>query len=430
VTGAGTGRTSDRRIDWEPASWLFGVVALVAVLLLAVVAVGRADILVFLAPLVGALAGAWWSVRPERTVRLSPALSQSRVFEGDLVRLDVEMAAPDGVDLSDLELDPGDELVVEGERIRRAADGTIHASWELRARRWGRVAPRVRLATSGAAGLLVGQVTGELGEVSVFPHADRVSSVPRPLDLPDLLGVHLGRRKGEGLEFAGIREYLPGDPLRSVNWPVSARRGSLHVTERLTEQSAKVVCLIDAAGDVLQEGPSTLELSVHGSLAVCQAALRRGDRAGVIAVGGMLRWLSPDLGERHFYQIVEALLDVRPGGGSTPDSADSFPRTMLPRGAVLVVFSPLLDERMVHALIDLRRRGYPLAVVDVLRSEPRPRPKADYDPLAVQMWRIGRRAVRHRLGDVGIPVGRWGPDVELDEVLRPMSLRPLAGSRR
>lgn len=420
---------TDRRIEWEPATWLFGAVTAAIVLVFAVVLVGRSDILVFLAPLVGALAGGWWSVHPERTLRVSAAVSAERVFEGDSVSLDVELAAPDGVEVGALELDTGPELAATLLSQRRV--GTqVSARWELAATRWGRVEVWLRVSTRGANGLLVGSARCELAQVAVFPHADRVDSVPRPVDLPDLLGVHLGRRKGDGVEFAGIREYQPGDPLRAVNWPVSARRDRLHVTERLAEQSAKVVCLIDASGDIDQEGGSSLELSVHGALAVCQSALRRGDRAGVVAVGGVVHWLAPDLGRRHFYRIIEALLDVRPAGGSAPSSAGSFPRTMVPRGAVVVVFSPLLDERVVHALIDLRRRGFALAVVDVLRSEPKPRPNTDYDDLAIRMWRIGRRAIRYRLGDSGIPVGWWADGTELDEVLRPMSRRPLAGSGR
>jgi uncharacterized protein (DUF58 family) len=422
----------DRRIEWEPAGWLFGSVLLAVVLILVVVAVGRSDILVFLAPLVGGLAGAWWTVRPDRSMRIESAISASRVFEGETVTLELRLAAPANVEILDIELVTGPELVAEltGTRRARAPDGSVAARWELQARRWGRGDIRVLVTTRGASGLLVGTAQCEVAQVAVFPHADRISQVPRPVDLPDMLGVHLGRRKGEGVEFAGLREYLPGDSLRSVNWPVSARRGKLHVTERLTEQSAKVVCLIDASGDIVQPGGSTLELSVHGALAVTRAALRRGDRAGVIAIGGVVHWLAPDLGQRHFYRIIEALLDVRTGGGSAPSNADAFPRTMLPHGAAVVVFTPLLDERVLHALIDLRRRGFPMVVVDVLRTEPQPRANASYDPIAVRMWRIGRRGIRYRLGDMGVPVGVWGDGVELDEVLRPMSLRPLAGSSR
>ena len=50
--------------------------------------------------------------------------------------------------------------------------------------------------------------------------------------------------------------------------------------------------------------------------------------------------------------------------------------------------------------------------------------------IAIRMWRLGRRGIRHRLAELGVPVGTWGEGVELDEVLRPMSLRPLLGSRK
>src|SRR5581483_4018186 len=114
----------------------------------------------------------------------------------------------------------------------------------------------------------------------------------------------------------------------------------------------------------------------------------------------------------------EALIDIKPGGGAAPSDFGGFPRTVLPTGAAVVVFSPLVDERVISALVDVRR------------VEPKPRPTSEYDPVAVRMWRIGRRGVRNRLADVGIPVGVWSADTELEEVLRPMSLRPLLGARR
>jgi uncharacterized protein (DUF58 family) len=420
---------TDRRIDWEPANWLITVVTFSVLTAACLVLAGRFDLVVFIAPLLGALAGAWWSTRPDHSLRVSVTQSASRLFETETVSLNVELTAPTGVELVDVTLEPSAELAATPRALHQPSPGTVRGEWELRALHWGRGRVRLRVVARGAGGLLVGQLRCEVGELAIFPRADRLGAVPRPMDLPDLLGMHLGRRKGEGVEFAGIREYQPGDSLRSVNWAVSARRGGLHVTERLTEQAAKVVVLIDAASDIEQPGRSTLELSVHGAVAVVAAALRRGDRAGVVALGGVVRWLAPNLGRRHFYQVVEALLDVQPGGGSLPSDAAGFPPTVLPHGAAVVVFSPMLDDRLVHALADLRRRGHGLAVVDVLRAEPRARPGADYDELAVRMWRLGRRGMRHRLADLGIPVGHWAEGAELDEVLRPMSRRPLLGTR-
>ncbi|HEY9416044.1 MAG TPA: DUF58 domain-containing protein [Pseudonocardia sp.] len=419
----------DRGISWQPAGWLTPVVIGAWLAAIAVVVLGRPDLVVFAAPLIGALAGGWWTTTPTRELPVQAEVSADRVFEGDTVTLWVEVTPPTGIEMVGVSLDTGPGI--EARRVSwEVHNGVARGEWELTATRWGRSNTWLELAVRGAGGLLVGWRRCQLPVVATFPSAGTLDAVPRPMELPDLLGVHLGRRRGEGVEFAGIREYQAGDSLRSVNWQVTGRRGRLHVNERLAEQAAKVVVLIDASLEITQPGESTLEASVKGALAVVQAALKRGDRAGVVALGGIIRWMAPGLGRRHLYRVVEALIDVTPGGGTAPSDFAGFPRTVLPAGAAVVVFSPLVDERMINALVDLRRRGFGVVVVDVLRVEPTPRPTSEYDPVAVRMWRIGRRGVRNRLADVGIPVGVWGKDTELEEVLRPMSQRPLLGARR
>jgi len=76
--------------------------------------------------------------------------------------------------------------------------------------------------------------------------------------------------------------------------------------QHLLEAEAVVV----SVADIRQAGGSTLELSVQGALAVVQGALRRSDRAGVVALGGIIRWMSPGMGRRHLYRVVESLIDV------------------------------------------------------------------------------------------------------------------------
>lgn len=416
-------------LDWDLASWVFPLAVIAALALVVAVVAGRPDVIVFFAPLLGALAGGWWASHPAGWLRIETSAAVERLFEEESTPLSVRVTAPPGVDIVAVELETGPEVRATLERMERPSASTAHGHWRLQAVRWGRTQQRLRITVRGQGGLLVAETVRDVGELAIFPHARALASVPRPMDLPDLLGVHISRRKGEGVEFAGVRPYLPGDSPRTINWRATARHGDLQVTERLTEQAAKVIALIDASGDVDQPGGSTLELSVHGALDVVQAALRRGDRAGVVALGGVIRWLSPDLGQRQFYRVVEALLDVAVGSGAAPSDTGGIPRSVLPRGAALVVFSPLLDERVLEALTDLRRRGYGLAVVDVLRAEPKPRPEARYDHVAVRMWRIGRRGLRFRLSNLGIPVGEWRDDITLDEVLGPMSLRPLPGGR-
>ena len=118
------------------------------------------------------------------------------------------------------------------------------------------------------------------------------TGLPRT-DMPDRLGTHLTRYVGPGVEYADIRAYVPGDQLRSVNWSVSARRGSLHVTQRLTDRSVDVAVLVDLS--LQPPGPATTatERAVEGAVQVVQSALRNGDRAGVVGLGGQQpRWLA------------------------------------------------------------------------------------------------------------------------------------------
>jgi uncharacterized protein (DUF58 family) len=417
---------TEHRIEWRPAGWPVGGAVVAVVAAFGAVLAGRFDLVVFGAPLVGALAGAWWGGWPARTLRVRVTARATGLFEGETGRLGVELAGPPGVELVAVSLAPDDGLDAVRTRLERPAPNRAAVEWELRAPRWGRRPVRLEVTARGAGGLLVGAAACELAELVVLPRPERVGAVPRPIDLLDPLGVHPGRRTGEGPEFAGLREYRPGDPLRAVNWPVTARRGTPYVTERLAEQAARVVTLIDASVDAPQPGGSTLDLSARGALAVVAAALRRGDRAGLLVLGGAARWLPPNLGRRQFYRILDALLDPRPSAASAPGV---FGPAVLPSGAAVLVFSPLLDDRVVRALVDLRRRGHALAVVDVLRAEPTARAGVAYDEIAVRMWRIGRAGVRRRLADLGIPVGVWAPGVELDEVLRPMSRRPLIGAR-
>src|SRR5207248_2527493 len=115
----------------------------------------------------------------------------------------------------------------------------------------------------------------------------------------------------------------------------------------------------------------TMDLAVHGAATLAAAYVRVSDRAGVVVLGGALRWLGPAHGDRQFYQIAELLLQARYDSWVTPD-LDRIPRTALPPGTLAVIFSPLLDPRGLAALTDLRRRGFPLIVVDTLRDEPPP----------------------------------------------------------
>ena len=283
---------------------------------------------------------------------------------------------------------------------------------------------RVRVVARG--GLVVGTGVADAANVFVFPLAPPQSTAIPRTELLDRLGTHLTRHIGPGVEYADVRRYVPGDQLRTVNWPVSARRGSLHVTERLTDRAADVVVLID--GYPQPPGPATeaTDRIVRGAVQVVQSALRSGDRAGVVALGGRHpRWLGADIGRRQFYRILDAVLTAGDGFETTPGTL--APRAAVPPGAIVIAFSTMLDTEFALALIDLRKRGHTVVAVDVLEGAPF---EEERDRLVARMWSLQRSFMYRDMGTIGVDVVSWRGDATLDQAMQlvPDHRRPIAAA--
>jgi uncharacterized protein (DUF58 family) len=120
-----------------------------------------------------------------------------------------------------------------------------------------------------------------------------------------------------------------------------------------------------------------------------------------------MRWIAPGIGQRQFYRIVESVLDAHSLYSFVAPDVARIPPAVLPAGALVIMFSPLLDERAIDAVIDLRERGYPVIVADVLGTSPAPSTEPAGPDLALRLWRLERQALRYRLESLGIPVVGW-----------------------
>jgi uncharacterized protein (DUF58 family) len=419
-------------MNWYPSARARSLATAALLALVAAVLTGHASLVLLAAPALGALALLPRRRPPELDIDV--ALSGSRCFEGEEVTITATVRSAQPLDEVILELQPAAQVVLVGASPHTQAflrAGQASARWVIRPDRWGRSSPgTVRIV--GRAGALQTSRRVELDPLEVFPRPARMRSRLVPAELLRRIGEHTGRAVGEGVEFAGIRPYVPGDQLRDVNRAVSIRRGQLHVNQRAAARAADLVVMIDAFGDSGPVSERTLDLAVHGAAALVTAYLRVSDRAGLVVLGGLLRWLGPAAGDRQFYRIAEMMLAARYDSFVTPD-VGRIPRTALPPGTLVVVFSPLLDPRGFGAISDLRQRGFPLIVVDTLRDEPLPGTRADAR-LALRLWRLDRTATRAGLRSLGIPVLGWDTGTELDSVLAPLrqpppGLRRLAGSR-
>ena len=414
-------------MSWRPSARARSLATAALLALVAAVLTGHAALVLLAAPAVGALALLPRRRPPELDIEVT--VSSSRCFEGEEVTVTATVRAAHPLDEVILELQPAAQVAVTGASPRVQAfvrAGRASTRWVIRPDRWGRPSPGT-VRVTGRAGALQTSRRIELDPLEVFPRPARMRPRLVPAELLRRIGEHTGRAVGEGVEFAGIRPYLPGDQLRDVNRAVSIRRGQLHVNQRAAARAADLVVMIDAFGDSGPVSERTLDLAVHGAAALVTAYLRVSDRAGLVVLGGLLRWLGPAAGDRQFYRIAEMMLAARYDSFVTPD-VGRIPRTALPPGTLVVVFSPLLDPRGFGAITDLRQRGFPLIVVDTLRDEPPPGSRADAR-LALRLWRLDRAATRAGLRTLGIPVLGWDTGTELDSVLAPLR-QPPPGVRR
>jgi uncharacterized protein (DUF58 family) len=376
----------------------------------------------FAAPLLGVLCSVSWQ-RPLPTITVRAEPGSQRCFEGEQIQLAVSAATETFGTAVELTTSVVDGMQLD--LLERASGQEQRVA--VNAKRWGRYPIRASIDVVAHGGLLAGAGTVDATEVTVFPMTPPQPTSLPPTELLDRLGTHLTRHIGRGVEYADIRAYVPGDQLRTVNWPVSARRGRLHVTQRLTDRSADVVVLID--GYPQPAGPATdaTERIVRGAAQVVQTALRNGDRTGIIALGGRRpRWLGADIGQRQFYRVLDAVLET--GDEFERTTGTLAPRAAVPSGAIVVGFSTLLDTEFALALIDLRRRGHVVVAVDVLQGAPF---GAAQDPLVDRMWALQRSAMYRDMGTVGVDVVAWQPDRTLDQSMQavPDHRRRPAGRR-
>ena len=126
--------------------------------------------------------------------------------------------------------------------------------------------------------------------------------------------------KGQGIEFAEVREYLPGDEVRSIDWNVTARLGRPFVKRFVEEREITVLLLADVSGSARwgTRGRLKTELMAETAAALALSAARNNDRVGLLTVSDRVEsFVPPRKGRRHVLRLVRDLVATRPAGQGT-----------------------------------------------------------------------------------------------------------------
>ena len=398
-------------------SWRLPTYAVLAATgLVAGLALGRVEPVALAAPFLLALIAGVAAREPDVSVRLS--FDRDRVIEGDEVTATVELSSVRGVDRFELFVPMPPELSAERgptESVRLRAGEQRTVELKLRCERWGAFSVgRVLFRARDTLGLRSWEgVAGEPQPLRVFPSEETLRTLIQPLETQVFAGNQVSRARGEGIEFADLREWQPGDRLRRVNWRATALRRTLWVNEQNPERNTDVVLFLDTFAEVRAEGRSTNDRAVRAAATLARIYLQRKDRVGLVGFGGFLSWLVPASGTRQLYAIVEALLTSQVVHSFALRGVDVLPPRTLPPKALVLAITPLLDNRTAAALLDLRARGYDLIVVEVSPLELVAPASGSSLDLAHRLWRLSRAALRWRYEQVGVPVVTWREGVPL-----------------
>jgi uncharacterized protein (DUF58 family) len=352
-------------------------------------------------------------------VRVTATVAPDRVLEGDEAVVTYHVSAAAGAGWLDLRATLPRGVVAEPDAaarvLRLGPAERRHIDVAVRAANWGghlTGGARVRATDALGAVWYAGAAQGDTA-LRVLPGIERLRRLAAPRRTQSAVGPRRSGARGEGLELAEVRPWVPGDHPRRLHWRATARRGAPYVADRHPERSADVLIFVDTFADLAGPRDSALTLAVRAAAGLADAHLRARDRVGVVAFGGVVHWLAPGSGVTHALRITDALATSEIVMSYVAREIAVVPPAVLPARALVFAVTPLLDERGARALLDLRARGHDLAVIEI-DAVALVGPRRD---AAARLWALRRAAMRARLADLGATVATWDGERELQTVI-------------
>ena len=317
---------------------------------------------------------------------------------------------------------PATLLVDDPPIIEMSSNGTVEVPMPFTPMRRGRVqVGDVALRATTRLGLLARIIRLPLSaETTVVPslaNVRRFRLLAMQHRLQDV-GIRALRRRGEGRSFAGLREYVPGDDPRYIDWKSTARHERMMLREFTIERSQTVFTLVDCGRAMTQMAGdfARIEHVLSAALLLTDVAAVSGDQVGTLAFDDSVRaFVPPQRGRAALGAVREALSGVN-ASLSEPDYATAFRVLSLRqrRRALVVFFTDVIDARASRSLIAFLGRAAVrhVVVVVALRNEallaaaeaPAARPSDVYLAAAAEELVLEREEALARMRRAGVTV--------------------------
>lgn len=206
------------------------------------------------------------------------------------------------------------------------------------------------------------------------------------------LGQYASVFRGQGMEFREVRQYVPGDDIRAIDWNVTARTGTPHVKVMSEERELTVMLALDLSrsgwfGSV-SHTKNEVAAEICGALAF--TAIRNNDRVGLLIFTDEVElYLRPDKGTRHVLRVIREALCFRPSRkGTRIEAALRALNRLLPRRAVVFLVSDFMDSGY-EKMLRVTARKHDLIAVTL--TDPREMTLPDVGPVWLEDAESGQR---------------------------------------
>ncbi len=312
----------------------------------------------------------FWTRHAVRNIRMRRRLQTKWVTVGDVIEEEFELVNTSRFPVLVIEIEDHSELPGYQASVAESLGGLQTRRWQTRG-----TAGRRGFFSLGPADLRVGDPFGFFSaerhddrkiDVVVYPPISVMSDVAIPAGA--MVGTSRSSIRTQQVtsDAGGIRNFQPGDPLKRIHWPSTARRDELIVKEFELEPTASLWIALDLERGV-QAGhgdESTEEYGVKIVSSLAYQLVRDNKSVGFIAMGRDGRYLvEPQKGLKQLWRILETLAVVQARGSVAFGEFLTASAPALGRGVSLVAVTPSSDPTWMISLAHLAHRSiYPLAI--------------------------------------------------------------------
>lgn len=231
-------------------------------------------------------------------------------------------------------------------------------------------------------------------------------------------GKKILRRARSGSEFHAIRDYVPDDDPRTINWSASARTRRLMTNQYRPEQGKVVTIVLDCGRlmGVELDNRTRLDISLEAAMTLAAVALKQGDQVALMAYSHEIKlYIPPGRGLAHLHTLVEATYDLKSDFvESDPAKALTYLHRQQKRRSMIALFSDmenyLIEDQLSGYLWRMRRSHLLLllSLADPLlagwsQAEVR-NSRLAYQKALAQRFRLDRKAFQQKMTGAGIQV--------------------------